>query len=368
MTCSTNQEEKEHEYSYRIQMPAEEFAFLGAMAALAAIAFVVPNSASAQPAAKPVPIAVSAIGRPPIFSNTFADVAEAMGYFKAAGVDVTFRWFQRGSDTAKAVVTGDVAVGFTASQPALNLIAGGADVVAIAGMPNQDWIIATDDPAVKACKDLKGKTVAADGINNARYLYLGAVVATCGLQLSDLKPIDLANQPLVKAGIAGQVHAGVWHVDELAQVEFKTGKKWRLIAAPSSITKGLHYAMLIASKKAIAENREGIIRFLEGWIRSQRMMGSKSPADKTAFANVAAKASEIDVKVALASIDGYQAIGYWVNNDGLDQSQVMSQLDQLVKIGSIKAENKPSYDKIVDKSLYVEAMKRVESKFGKVGK
>ena len=343
--------------------------FLGAMAALAAIAFVVPGSAAAaQPAAKPVPIAVSAIGRPPIFSNTFADVAEAMGYFKAAGVDVTFRWFQRGSDTAKAVVTGDVAVGFTASQPALNLIAGGADIVAIAGMPNQDWIIATDDPAVKDCKDLKGKTVAADGINNARTLYLGAVVATCGLQLSDVKHIDLANQPLVKAGIAGQVHAGVWHVDELAQVEFKTGKKWRLIAAPAAITKGLHYAMLIASKKAIKENREGIIRFLEGWIRSQKLMGSKAPADKAAFAKVAANASQIDLQVAMASIDGYQAIGYWVNNDGLDQSQVMSQLDQLVKIGSIKAENKPSYAKIVDKSLYAEALKRVESKSGKPAK
>jgi ABC-type nitrate/sulfonate/bicarbonate transport system substrate-binding protein len=335
------------------------------MVALAAVAFVVPSSDAAEPAAKPIPIAASAIGRPPIFSNTFADVAEAMGYFKAAGADVTFRWFQRGSDTAKAVVTGDVAVGFTASQPALNLIAGGADVVAIAGMPNQDWIVASDDPGVKECKDLKGKTVASDGINNARTLYLGAVVATCGLQLSDLKPIDLANQALVKGGIAGQVHSGVWHVDELAQVEFKTGKKWRLIQAPASITKGLHYAMLITSKKAIAENREGLVRFLEGWIRSQKMMGSKAPADKAAFAKVAAKASEIDMQVASASIDGYQAIGYWVNNDGLDQSQVMSQLDQLVKIGSIKAENKPSYAKIVDKSLYAEALKRVETKYGK---
>jgi len=339
--------------------------FLGVMVALAAVTFVVPGSATAQPAAKPIPIAASAIGRPPIFSNTFADVAEAMGYFKAAGADVTFRWFQRGSDTAKAVVTGDVAVGFTASQPALNLIAGGADIVAIAGMPNQDWIVATDDPAVKDCKDLKSKTVAADGINNARTLYLGAVVATCGLQLSDVKPIDLANQALVKGGIAGQVHSGVWHVDELAQVEFKTGKKWRLIQAPASITKGLHYAMVITSKKAIKENREGLVRFLEGWIRSQKMMGSKAPADKAAFAKVAAKASEIDVQVATASIDGYQAINYWVNNDGLDQSQVMSQLDQLVKIGAIKAENKPSYDKIVDKSLYAEALKRVESKYGK---
>jgi len=108
------------------------------MVALTAIAFAAPGSAWAQVSATPIKLAASAIGRPPIFSNTFVDVGEAMGYFKASGVDVTFRWFQRGADTARSVVTGDVAVGFTATQPALNLIAGGAPVVVIAGMPNQD--------------------------------------------------------------------------------------------------------------------------------------------------------------------------------------------------------------------------------------
>jgi hypothetical protein len=44
----------------------------------------------------------------------------------------------------------------------------------------------------------------------------------------------------------------------------------------------------------------------------------------------------------------------------------MSQLDQLVQIGSVKADQKPSFDKIVDKSLYAEALKRVQEKFGKV--
>jgi ABC-type nitrate/sulfonate/bicarbonate transport system substrate-binding protein len=238
--------------------------------------------------------------------------------------------------------------------------------VVIAGMPNQDWIIATNDPAVKGCKDLKGKTVAADGINNARTLYIAAVLGTCGLKQGDLKLIDLANQPLVKAGIAGQVHSGVWHVDELAQVEFKTGKKWRVIPAPASIFKELHYAVLLASKKAIQENREGLIRFLEAWILTQQMMGSKSPADKVAFATVAANASQIDFQVALASVDGYQGVNYWVNNDGLDEKQMMSQLNQLVQIGSIKADKKPTYDKIVDKSLYAEAMKRVQAKYGKI--
>ncbi len=47
-----------------------------------------------------------------------------------------------------------------------------------------------------------------------------------------MTPIDLANAPLVKAGIAGQVHVGVFHVDELAQVEFKTKKQWHLIHVP----------------------------------------------------------------------------------------------------------------------------------------
>ncbi len=71
-------------------------------------------------------ISSTAIGRPPIFSNTFADVGEAMGYWKKAGLDVTFRWFQRGTDTAKSVVTGDAQVGYTATPAAVNLIASGA--------------------------------------------------------------------------------------------------------------------------------------------------------------------------------------------------------------------------------------------------
>ena len=336
---------------------------LGAMLALSAATMFGASGANAADAVK---LSVSAIGRPPIFSNTYVDVGEAMGFWKAAGVDVNFRWFQRGSDTAKAALTGDVAVGTTSSQAAMNLIASGAPVVAITGMNSQDWVIASDDASVKGCKDLKGKTVAADGINNARYLYLGAVVATCGLKLSDMSLLDLANAPLVKAGIAHQVHNGVFHVDELAQVEYKTGKKWTHLEAPAEIKKGLHYLMLIANKKAIADNREGLIRFLEGWIMTQNFMASQSPADKVAFATVAAHASQIDFGVALSAINTYHSIGYWENNDGLDEKQIKSQLDQLVQIGSVKAAQKPSFDKIVDKSLYAEALKRVEAKFGSV--
>ena len=325
-------------------------------ATLVALTCLLPWGAQA---ADPIKLTISAVGRPPIFSNMFVDVGQTMDYFKAAGLDVTVRWFQKATDTAKAILIGDAAVGWTASAPGLNLIASGAPVVAIAGMPIQDWIVASDAADVKTCKDLKGKVVATDGINAARYIFLGAVAESCGLQFADLKAIDLANQSLVKAGIAGQVHSGVFHVDELAQIEVATGKTWNQVEAPAAIAKGLHYGMILTTKKDIAENRDALVRFLEVWIRTQKLMSSNAPADKATFASIVVGASQMDPKVATTAIDGLQAIGYWVNNDGLDERQMMSQLDQLVKIGTIKPENRPSFDKIVDKSLYAEALKRV---------
>ena len=333
---------------------------LSAMLALSAMTFCLPNGAKAED----IKLASSAIGRPPIFSNTFADVGEALGYWKKVGLDMSFRWFQRGTDTAKAVITGDVQVGYTATPVAVNLIAAGAPIVIVAGMPNQDWIIGSDTPSVKGCKDLKGQTVAADGINNARWLFLKSVAESCGLKLTDMTPIDLANAPLVKAGIAGQVHTAVFHVDELAQIEFNTKKNWQLIPVPPSIKEGLHYGSVLASKKAIADNRESVVRFLEGWIMTQKLMSSTKPADMDEFAKIAAKAGSFDVGVAKGAIESFHKINYWVNNDGLDEKQMMGQANEMVKDGLLKPDAKPSYDKLVDKSLYAEALKRVEKMGG----
>ena len=78
-------------------------------------------------------------------------------------------------------------IGYTATPPAVNLIASGAKIKIVAGMPNQDWQSSPPTIPAKDCKGLKGKTVAADGINNARYLFSPVVLANCGLKLSRLK-------------------------------------------------------------------------------------------------------------------------------------------------------------------------------------
>lgn len=318
------------------------------------------TKAEAQTA--PIKITISAVGRPPIFSNTFIDVAETLGYFKDAGLEVSMRWFQRAADTAKITLTGEADVGWTATTSGLNVMASGGDLVAIAGQNMQDWLVASNDGDVKTCEDLKGKTIAADGINNARYLYLGAVLESCKLSLKDVTPINLANAALVKGGIAGQVHTGVFHVDELAEIGFRTGNEWHQIPAPASIVKDLHYGSVVTTSKEIASNREALVRFAEVWIRTQRFMSSPAPQDREKFAAIVSKASQIDPKVAMKAIEQLQAIGFWQSDLGLNKDQMMRQVAQLLKIGTIKQEDAPSYDKIVNSSIYDEASKRLQNK------
>jgi phosphoenolpyruvate carboxylase len=70
------------------------------------------------------------------------------------------------------------------------------------------------------------------------------------------------------------------------------------------------------------------------------------------------------VGVAKGAIESFHKINYWVNNDGLNEKQMMGQVNEMVKDGLMKPEAKPTYDKLVDKSLYNEAMKRVEKMGG----
>ncbi|MGH9808256.1 MAG: hypothetical protein ACRD9W_13515, partial [Terriglobia bacterium] len=58
---------------------------LSAALALSAMSFCLPTGARAED----IKLAASAIGRPPIFSNTFVDVGETLGYWKKVGLDMS---------------------------------------------------------------------------------------------------------------------------------------------------------------------------------------------------------------------------------------------------------------------------------------
>ena len=312
------------------------------------------GAASSQPSpgSKLLPISISAIGPPPIYISLYIDVAEKEGYFKKMGLEnPSVRYFQNGAQVATEVITGAALVAATATQASEIAMAGGTPIVAIAGMTSQDFFAASDLPDVHGCSDLKGKTVSYDQPNGARDLYLEAYLATCHLKISDVQLVSSQNAALIKAATAGQVTTGVFHINELASVEATTHKQWTQLARPPSIQQNEHYGMVIVQKSSIRSQKEVLTRFLATWILATRFM--QDPKNVNAFAKIASDATGDPLAADKIAIPAFQKIGYWDQTDrGLTKARVLGSLKILEGIGAVKASQAPSYNQMVDFSLY----------------
>ncbi len=337
---------------------------LVAMAALAIVLTVCGSgSAGSGTTLEPISIKASVIGSPiPIFSSLYVNVAQEEGFFKKLGLNVSVKYYGRGTDVARTVVTGDATIAMTATPAVLAVIAGGAPVVAVGGMQNQDFFVASSVPGVTRCGSLKGQTIAADGIGNSRYIYLKAYLTTCGLSMSDIDATNLANSQLVQAAAAGVVKTAVFHIDELAQVEYqKPSTTWVSMPTPPALEKQLHYTMLLVRKNTLQSQsgRQAVVRYLAAFILAEKWMSN--PANLDAFAQLAAKATGDDPTVAKNAVQQFNRIGYWSSGMGMAKSAVDSEINLLVTNGVIKKSQAPSYGRAVDTSIYPEALKLANS-------
>lgn len=308
-----------------------------------------------------LPVSLSAIGPPPIYISLWINVAEKEGYFKKVGLQTpSVRYFQNGAQVATQVITGQALAAATATQASQIAMAGGTPIVALAGMNAQDFVVASNLSSVHSCSDLKGKTVSYDQPNGARDVYLKYYLATCGLNLSDVNLVSSQNAALIKAAISGQVTTGVFHINELASVEADTHKTWTQLARPPSIQNTQHYGMLIVQKSSINSDRQTVTRLLAAWILANRFM--QSPKNVDAFAKIASAATGDPLAADKLAIPAFQKIGYWDQTDhGLTKGRVMGSVKILEDINAIKASQAPSYNSMVNFSLYPAAEKLVNS-------
>lgn len=305
----------------------------------------------------PVPVRISLIGPPPLNLSLWADVANDQGYFNDVGLTPKFAYFGHGVDVTKSVVAGSNDIGMGPANADLSLIAQGSPIVAVAGMNNIDWQIAVSDPAVKTCQDLKGQTIADDGPTNARRIFLGLLLSTCGLTLDDTKHVAIGSTPsdIVKAAINGQVKAAVVHTPELATIQDSSKTKtWHGISSPQANASS-YYSAFMVQKKYLASDagKTATVRTVAAYILARSWIMDQ--ANWNAFAALTAKAQGIPESAALTGIQLLQKIPFWEPGNGMNQQNIESEIQNEVKGGNIKA-TPPTYDQVVDQTIYPEAL------------
>lgn len=323
------------------------------VAGLGVICFAVALAPSTPAKAQAKKIVLATPGIPPIFAAVNAFVAQKEDFYKRYGADVEIRPFDNGTAAARAVIAGDIDMAMSPTPPVINQVANaGVPLVAIDGMNNPDWILATTG-AGNSCKDVAGQAVGVDSIGGARSVALRSMLIGCpGVTIDQVQQVALGSNT-APAMIAGQLSFGVLHLDDVAVIETQ-GKKLSTLLAMKNTNPTSHYLLYVVRRDRLAANRDAFVRTIAALIAANRFMQDPKNADDVAQA---ATITGHDANVSKAALKEFLAISFWpTNDDGMDRAKITAVSALMKKIGAIQSDKQPaSYDQLVDASIWRDA-------------
>lgn len=190
------------------------------------------------------------------------EVGISKGWFKAAGVDVTFQWFDY-SASMEAYAAGKIDGDLVTNGDALVTGAGGAKgvMVMLTDYSNGNDMI-VGKPGLKSLKELKGKKVGIE-VGLVEHLLLLHGLKANGLGESDvtLVPTKTNDTPQVLA--SGQVDAiGAWQPISGQAMKSMPGARPLYTSAQAP---GLIYDVLYATTTSVAAHKADYIKIAQVW-------------------------------------------------------------------------------------------------------
>jgi len=231
--------------------------------ALGALALVVGcNSKEKAPeaAAKP-PLKIAYSDWP---GWTAFEIGIQKGWFKEAGVDVEFSWFEY-APSMEAFTAGKVDAVTIASCDALVTGAQGGKNVAVLVTDfsdGNDMIVAK--PGINTIKDLKGKKVGLE-IGFVEHLLLLKGLELNGMKESDVKLVGTPTHQTAQVLATGDVDAiGAWQPNSGQALKSVPGSKAVFTSADAP---GLIYDFISVSPQSLAERRDDWVKVVKVWDR-----------------------------------------------------------------------------------------------------
>lgn len=305
--------------------------------------------------AQDAPLVFGLPGIPPVFTGVQEYVARDAGFFKKYGLTVTLRQFDTGVAAARAAAAGDIDFTLSPTGPIIDMVSNtNVPLVALMGQENADFLVASDDPTVKTCKDLAGHAVGVDTPGGARSTALRQMTAKCGFPFSSLQQVPLGAQTPA-ALIAGQIHIAVLHLDDLARVEAQLKHKVAVIVTLKEAVPLDHYNFYAARADKIKAHRDRYVRLVAALIDATNFLYDPKNADRVAEIATVTGHSKAEAKAAL---EKYLTMGFWAKgNDGLDRAHVEAAVHIQEQVGGIRPGKTPApYDQLVDQSVWRDAL------------
>jgi ABC-type nitrate/sulfonate/bicarbonate transport system substrate-binding protein len=241
----------------------------------------------------------------------------------------------------------------TSSDPLFAAVQQGAPVKAIGTYAPRLSVVMMGRPDIKTPADLKGKRVGIQDVGGFNDVMSRLVLARSGVSTSDVQFINVATANRVQSMAGGQSDATVLHIDQYYNA-LNVDPNFNVLARLWEVVPDWWYSAFVVTDDVRTQKREALVRFMTAVIKAQRFLYTNpAEAKKAAADETKAKPDVIDKAYADLSKGGV-----WSVNDGMPRKQVEYTIDKEVEIGTIKADNKPTYDQLIDRSIVDEAINR----------
>lgn len=278
-------------------------------------------------------------------------IAKEMGFFNEYNIDVEFVTFEGGTQTLRGSVAGGLDITGTSSDPAIIAAARGAGTKVLGTYSHrlsQSMLVQGD---IKSCKELKGRKIGIQEVGAFNEVISRAVLASCGLTPTDVDYVNVSTKGRVPGLLSNQIDTAILHVDQALVAKKKKPELNILVNLWEPLPKWL-YAAYIAPEKEITSNRQLYVDLMTALIKANRFIYN----NKAKTVEIAIKYTQQDAEVVGQTYDILANAGAWPVNDGLPKDMVEWTINKQVELGSIKAEEKPSYEKLIDLSVVQAAL------------
>lgn len=278
-------------------------------------------------------------------------IAKEMGLFAENNIEAEFVTFEGGTQTLRGSVSGGLDITGTSSDPAIIGAARGAGTKVLGTYSHklsQSMLVQGD---IRTCKDLKDRKIGIQEVGAFNEVMSRAVMATCGLTPKDVQYVNVSTKGRVPGLISGQIDTAILHVDQALVAKKKKADLNILVNLWETLPKWL-YAAYIAPEKEIASNRQLYVDIMAALIKANRFIYN----NKEKTVEIATKYTQQPADVVGQTYDLLADAGAWPVNNGLPRDMVEWTINKQVELGTIKAQEKPTYEKLIDVSVLQAAL------------
>lgn len=279
-------------------------------------------------------------------------VADELGLWEEAGIDVNLTPFTNGPTQIQAMASGSIDVGYIGGGATWLPASGQATIIVPSEATYGDFIITQPDLDATEPEDLEGLRIGVPEGGSGEMI-LALALDEAGLTEDDITKVPLDPPNVVSAFVAGQIDAAAIFKPLSDQI-MESVPDAVVVANNKDFPETAFVGAWVASNQAVADKPEALTRFLEVYAQANDFR-IENTEDAVAYAAAASGAPEDQLQAQADALEWWPSEEILVaNEDGTTYDQFDALVALFVELGRLD-EAVPA-EEFVNVDLFADAM------------